>query len=59
MNLLDRLAFQEDMEERYQADYDLWIWTQECEYWYLVLILVVLECPHLMVTLTQDDWMVF
>lgn len=58
----DRLAFIEDMEERYLFDRDLSIFQQECEYfgidWCCLLawLYQVLKLTHSQET---TDWMVF
>lgn len=51
MNALDYLAFQEDMEARYQEDYTLWIMAHELDYWMKVLVAFTLTLE------TDEDWM--
>ena len=40
MSELDYMNFKHDMEELADADYSLWIWQQECEYYLAVLYLL-------------------
>lgn len=54
MTALDYMNYQHDMQATADADRELSVWFQECEYWYLVLCIVIAEFPHLVHVSLED-----